>query len=672
MYNYLYVINENYLTYNTITLTLRQNMLNFSMKNNLHIVLIFFVGSILSGQNLDELKKLQTEYKDVLERQSLQKPSEITDAEKTASSTALPDKLIYSRKDIESLLSNTKKLLEELDYLEDSLYTLPYIGYDMFTQRDTVPFWQNLPIPKYYNLGPGDEVIISLWGETEAYDSKIIDRDGQIYINNIGILNLSGKTINEASNYITSKYSKVYSTLLGSPPKSFIDITLGELKSVNVHFVGFVNIPGVHMIHPFSNVISGLSQAGGVDNKGSLRNIQIIRNGEVFKIIDLYNYLFLGKSINDARLIDQDIIFIPSRSSSIPITGQVKKPGYYEIIEKETLSYLLDFTGGLESNSANTLFTYKNGTDKQNAFLLDLNQVENFSLSDGDSIHVPTKPLINKFININGQIKNPGKYPFQKGLSLKRLISATMTMEDEDFIKTIDFQKIAISRKNPLDNEPLNLIVNLEKDNFILMNGDNINIPKRDSFTNIETVHITGEIKIPGLYPVNNLSTLSDILKMAGGVTNFALKNGIEVFRDSIRIGWENDSFFLVSGDSLNVLKKTGLVLISGEVNVPGYITFKKGDSIKKYIKRAGGYSAFAENSDVLIIYPNGIARPITNFNSPKVYEGSEIIINQRTISSYSKKTSNLETFIAITSSLSNITTTLITLSILMNQSQSN
>ena len=647
-------------------------MLNFLMKNILFILLICCIESSLSGQNLDELKKLQTEYKNALERQSLQKSSDITDAEKTASSTALPDKLIYSRKDIESLLANTKNLLEELDYLEDSLYTLPYIGYDIFTQRDTVPFWQNLPIPKYYNLGPGDEVIISLWGETESYDSKTIDRDGQVYINNIGILNLGGKTIIEANKYIKSKYSKVYSTLLSSPPKSFIDVTLGELKSVNVHFVGFVNIPGVHMIHPFSNVISGLSQAGGVDNKGSLRNIEIIRNGEVFRTLDLYNYLFLGKFVNDARLIDQDIIFVPSRSSRIPITGQVKKPGYYEIIKNETLSHLLNFTGGFESNSANTLFAFKNGTDKQNAFLLDLSQLENFSLSDGDSIHVPIKPPINKFININGQIKNAGKYPFQKGLSLKRVISATMSTEDEDFMRTIDFQKIRITRRNPSSINPLNIIVNLEKDNFILMNGDNINLPKIDSFTNIETVHITGEIKVPGLYPVNNLSRLSDILNMAGGVTNFALKNGVEVFRDSIRIGWENDSFFLASGDSLNILKKTGLVLVSGEVNVPGYITFKKGDSIKKYIKRAGGYSAFAENRDVLIIYPNGTAIPKTKFNSPKVFEGSEIIVNQRTISTYSTKSSGLQTFISITTGLGNITTTLVTISLLLNQSRLN
>ena len=144
------------------------------------------------------MQKLQSEYKKALERQALQKPADISEAEKTAQSTALPDKLIYSRKDVESLLANTEKLLEQLKFLEDSAKTMPYIGYEIFTKRDTIPFWQNLPIPKHYSLGPGDEVIISIWGETEAHNTKVINRDGQIYIDNIGILNLGAKTVSEA------------------------------------------------------------------------------------------------------------------------------------------------------------------------------------------------------------------------------------------------------------------------------------------------------------------------------------------------------------------------------------------------------------------------------------------------------------------------------------------
>ena len=135
------------------------------MRSNKNLFLIFFcISSVLYGQNYQELQKLQSEYKKVLEKQSLQKPDDITKAESIAKSSALPNKLIYSRKDIQSLLVNTEELLKKLKFLEDSTQTMPFIGYDIFTQRDTIPFWQNLPISRNYTLGPGDEVMISLWG----------------------------------------------------------------------------------------------------------------------------------------------------------------------------------------------------------------------------------------------------------------------------------------------------------------------------------------------------------------------------------------------------------------------------------------------------------------------------------------------------------------------------
>ena len=132
------------------------------------------------------------------------------------------------------------------------------------------PFWQNLPLSSNYVLGPGDQVIIALWGESNSYSSAIINRDGQIFIEKIGVLDLGGKSLTDAKNYLKSKFSRVYSTLVGQNPKSFIDLTIGELKSINVHFVGFVNIPGVHLVHPFSNVVTGLIQAGGIDFKGDI------------------------------------------------------------------------------------------------------------------------------------------------------------------------------------------------------------------------------------------------------------------------------------------------------------------------------------------------------------------------------------------------------------------
>ncbi len=630
------------------------------------IIAIICICQGVIGQTFQELQKLQSEYKKVLERQALQKPAEISEAEKTAKSTALPDKLIYSRKDIESLLVNTEKLLQQLKFYEDSTQKMPFIGYEFFTKRDTIAFWQNLPISKKYTLGPGDEVIIALWGESNSYNTETINRDGQIFIENIGILNLGGKSLDGAKEYIISRYSRVYSTLIGQSPKSFIDLTLGELKSINVHFVGFVNIPGVHMIHPFSNVITGLIQAGGVDNRGTLRDITIIRNDKVIKSTDIYNYLIKGKSLDDIRLMDQDIVYVPSRKSTIPITGKALRPGYYEILEKENLKDLINYAGGKERGSSNHVFIYKNTNLIKDGYMVNYDDAFNFQVSQGDSVHIPVEPEFQSFVNIQGQIKNPGKYPYNKNMKLNELLNATMSLDDKDFYKTMNLSKISIFRKNPSSLNPLKIITNIDE-NVNLKNGDYITIPQNNFFKPIESIIITGEIKTPGIYPVNNLTTLSDILTLSEGYTDFALKDGIEIYRDSLKIAWERKDFILKDGDSLNVLKKSGLVLIDGEVNVPGYISYRKNDSIKKYIRRAGGFTAFAEKKNIYVIHPNGNSIPVSSWSSPMIKEGSIIVVSQRTLSG-KEEIAGWEAFSLISSQAGSIATTLLSLSLIINQ----
>ncbi len=628
-------------------------------------ILIIFC-QLLTGQSFQELQKLQNEYKNALERQSLQKPKDISDAEKIVNSGALPDKLVYSRKDIESLLVNTDKLLQQLKFYDDSLKKMPYIGYDFFTKRDSISFWQNLPISKDYILGPGDEVIIALWGESSSYNSQIINRDGQIFIENIGILNLGGKSLPDAKNYIISTYSRVYSTLIGQNPKSFLDLSLGELKSVNVHFVGFVNIPGVHTVHPFSNIISGLIQAGGVEINGSLREIVILRDNKDLGSIDLYNYLIKGKILDDIRLMDQDIVFIPPRKSTIPITGRVLRPGYYEMLNNEDLSDLIALAGGKNRNSTKKIFIYKNNFFDKSGYMIDYDNSKNFQISQGDSIHLPLMPSFDSFVKIDGQIKKPGKYPFNDKMTLNELLMASTSLEDEDFNKTMDLSKIKVYRKNPSNKNPIALTIGIE-DDFNLKNGDHITIPKSNLLEPIEAITITGEIMNPGIYPVNNTTSLKDVLSISGGFTHNALNDGVEVFRDSLKIAWEKEDFLLLKGDSLNVLKKSGLVLVKGEVNVPGYVSFKKNTSARQYLKKAGGLTSYAEKKNIYVIYPNGTSVPFSSWSSPRVREGSTIVVGQRSFSSQ-QQLSGLEIFASISDQAGSIATTLLSLSILLSQ----
>ena len=625
----------------------------------------------LFAQTYEEIQRLQKEYKNALERQSLQKPKAISDAENTAKSTALPDKLIYSRKDIESLLTNTEKLLIKLRFIEDSLSKskMPFIGYDLFTQRDSIPFWQNLPISQNYIIGPGDEIIISLWGESNLSSSEFVNRDGEIFIENIGILNLGGKSLDDAKKYILSKFSKVYSTLIGQNPKSFLDLTLGELKSVNVHFLGFVNMPGVHLVHPFSNVINGLIQAGGVSNTGSLRNIKILRGNKIIAHIDIYKYLTEGIINQDIRLMDQDVIYVPARASTIPVTGAILRPGYYEVLENENISDLIKYSGGKDRRSSGSIFLFKNQSAKPESFIFDLNDNLNIKISDGDSISFPTAPPINNFVNIQGQIKNPGYYPFNNKMKLYDVLNATNSLQDEDFSRTMNLTKIRIFRKNISGPENLTIISDLA-DNILLKNGDFILVVPNNVFQPLETVTITGEINAPGKYPVNNFTKISDILNLSGGFTDFALVDGIEIFRDSLKIAWKNKSIMLEGGDSLNVLRKSGTVLVKGEVNVPGYITFKRNQTIADYINEAGGLTSFAEKRNIYVIEPNGSSFQNKRWFSPAIKEGSTIVVEERKLTG-NRGVTGWQAFSIISSQAGNIATTILSISLLMAQSSS-
>ncbi len=629
---------------------------------------LFCLESI-SAQTYEELKKMQDEYKRALDRQSLKKSTDISNAEEKASiDVTLPDMLLYSKRDVESLISNTKELLERIEALEDSVEKMPFIGYDLFSTRDTIPFWQNLPVPQNYILGPGDQIIISLWGEIDLVKDVIVNRDGEFYVENIGIINVAGRSIAESKKYIQSRYSKVYSTLRGENPKSYLDISLGKLKSINVHFVGYVNVPGVHMIHPFSNIVMGLNQAGGINERGSLRYLEVIRDNKIIKEIDLYEYLFKGVSLNDIRLLDQDIIFVKSRYSTIPVNGSIIRPGYYETRADETLDDLIIAAGGINRSLNQNIYVFRNtNSPSEGDYILDFNEISDFKIINGDSVHVPKISISNKFIQISGQVKDAGKYPFEKDMTLKDVLSITSSSKNNEFLKTMNLNNIRIYRKNPDDKLPISVNLTNYDENYKILNGDHINFSPSNKFDSIVSVIVTGEVEKPGLIAINSNTSLADIIKLSGGITKEALSGGIEIFRDSLKIAWEDKNFVIAESDSINFLRKSGLVKVEGEVNSPGYISYIKGYNLKKYINKAGGYTAFADNKNVLIIYPNGIAIPNKRFKSPKVLEGSTIIVNQRSLYGYKGENNNTN-FSTITAQAGSFATSILSIILIMNQ----
>ena len=273
-------------------------------KNKFILIGITLFSTNIFSQSAQEFDKIKKEY-DRLGK------SKIKSIDAAGAEDASIDKRINSKEII--LTKYGKELM-----ISDSLSKLSkFFGYDFFSKRDTIKFWENLPTPVNYFLGPGDQLVVSLWGETQLRKTYNISREGTIYDDKVGLLNISGKNIRDAKKYLTNQFSKVYSTLRGTKPSSFMDVSLGELQSINVNFVGELQYPGVHVLHPFSNIITGLIQAGGIDTTASLRKIQIKRINQKPINIDLYNYLLNGDIPNNIQLRDQDIVIVPVCKNTI-------------------------------------------------------------------------------------------------------------------------------------------------------------------------------------------------------------------------------------------------------------------------------------------------------------------------------------------------------------------
>ena len=286
---------------------------------------------------------------------------------------------------------------------------------------------------------------------------------------------------------------------------------------------------------------------------------------------------------------------------------------------------------------------------------------------NGDSLHVPTIYPSEEYVTLKGNIKSPGRYPFQDGMTLASLLAIDGSFNDPIFKKTIDLKSISIFRRkdNSKEIEKLNIDLSNYNKDIKLQNFDQISIPPNKFFMPLKSVIITGEVLFPGLYNVNNQKTLNEIIKTSGGFTQHALKNGIEVFRDSLMIAWEDMNFILDDNDSLNVLRKTGTIKVLGEVHNPGFITFNKSYNVKNYINLAGGFSPFANPKDIMVVEPNGKAIPRKKIGWQSVPEGAIIIVHKRSLLGSARDRAS---FSMVTDQVGNIATTLLTLMILMNQ----
>ena len=634
-------------------------------------VLLISIVSIASGQSMQDLQKLKSEYEKYQKGQPLLQPQELG-VDNDREEAGLPKKATiqpYIFKDTSSELKDDK---------------LPFYGYDFFTKRDTLSFWENLPSPSNYYLGPGDELVVSLWGETQLRKTYIISRDGKIYDDKVGLLTLSGKTIESSKKYLILQFARIYATLSNSNPSTFMDVSLGQLRSINVNFVGEVKYPGIYPIHPFSTVITGLIQAGGVDTTGSLRNIKINRNNQEILTVDLYDYLLNGKLPENIQLRDQDVVLIPPRLSTISIDSAILRPGIYESIPGESIKQLIKYAGGLKFNSSNKIaikrispFELRSiGNQTIENYYIDYSNSNLTAVQDGDMLTIQEIFINNNEVEIIGQVKRPGVYYYSSGMMLSDLINLSGGFKDTTFLKSVYQYRGELVRRNPetryesvIEVNIKNMINDVKTEDQRLQNLDRFVVHANLNFFEKENVQIFGEVNIPGSYPLtSDNETLRSLIYRAGNLTTKALDNGIAIFRskkyfdkpyeiqkslefintdqsisrvaqkvteipefdDRIRVAWRNDSITLMPGDSIIVKEATKTINIYGEVYNPGLIEYRKGKSIRYYVNSAGGVTNDGTTEDIIIVYSNGLISPKKWYSSPKVEDGATIIVNKK------------------------------------------
>jgi protein involved in polysaccharide export with SLBB domain len=599
-----------------------------------HIVYVLFVSTFAFGygQSIQELQKLKKEYEKFQKGQKqLQLPTGVDGG--VDPTTGLPRQAQISP-------YQPIEIAEEVEEAD-----LKYFGYEFFTRRDTVAFWENLPTPANYLLGPGDELVISLWGETQLRETYTISRDGKIYDEKVGLLNITGKTITEARQYLNYQFGRIYATLKGKKATTFMDVSLGELRSINVNFVGQVKYPGVYPIHPFSTVITGLIQAGGVDTTGSLRAIKIKRDGLTEETVDLYNYLIKGEISSNIQLRDQDIVVIPPRVSIVKIDSAVVIPSIYEAIPGETVYDLIQYAGGQKHDASETVGIHKikpksertNGVSYE-AYYVDFESTKLIPANNIDRIEVRHLFRELQQVEIIGQVKMPGVYHYYGGMTFEDLVLLGGGVNDSTFWKSIYHDQAEIIRRNPqtrydevIEVNLLEIIKGNGKADIALQNLDRVVIHANLNYFKKENVQILGEVKIPGDYPLlQNGESLQSLISRAGGFTDKSFEDGIEIYRDSLRVAWKNMNLPLMAGDSIVVREKPGTIFVTGEVYNPGLIEFDSRKSLKNYIDLAGGPTKNGDKNDVIVIYANGEVIPKKRFSSPKVKDGATIIVNQK------------------------------------------
>ena len=524
----------------------------------------------------------------------------------------------------------TQGLLETQELMEEEKPDSTLFGSKLFFQKNRKLSFEpslNQATPKNYILGPGDLIYVDIYGQSEKYYEATVNPEGSILLDNIGLIAVSGKTIEAAEGIIKNRVASFYTGLSGANPQTFLQVTLGNVKTIKVHILNEVRLPGTFTLSAFSTVFNALYAAGGPSDNGTLRAIQLIRNNKKIAEIDVYDLLMNGTANLDVQLQDQDVILVNPYLARVNVIGEVKRPLIFEVTPEDTLDDLIRYAGGFTDLAFKDRISVSRITGNQRS-ISDVfgNQLGLFTLKGGDEIAVGR--VLDRFSNriqIKGAVFRPGTFALTEGLTLTQLIKNADGLKGDAYT-----QRASILRtKGDLSSEVLevNLQAVLEgrQTDVVLQREDVIRISSIYDVQNERYIQILGEVKRPGTYPYAAGMTPEELILTAGGLQESANLKDIEIARrledsdsgtlsDIITTSINPDLSFnpnaitLEPFDQVIVRKRANftmqrLVSVEGQVNSPGIFAIQTSvDRISDLVIRAGGVNQFAYTKGATLI----------------------------------------------------------------------
>ena len=412
--------------------------------------------------------------------------------------------------------------------VDDSLVKSKVFGRDIFNNKMlTFAPALNIPTPKNYILGPGDQVLIDVWGVSQETIDDYISPDGFLIVSGVGPLKLAGKSVEEANEFVKSRLCEIYNN-------SEVSLSVGTMRSISIQVVGDVVVPGTYTLSALSTAFNALYAAGGVSDIGSLRSIKVYRNSKEIATIDVYAYLFSGNTKGNIVLQDNDVISVGTYNSLVDVQGKVKRPMIYEMKTGETFSKLLDYAGGFANNAySEKIRVVRKSGREYSVHTLNKGDFSSFELKDGDQIQIDSiMPRFSNMVEISGAVFFPGQYELGKEVkTFKELVQAA-----GGFLERAFLERAVLHHRNfdgtreamPIDVKG---IIEGTSPDVYLKNNDLVFIPNLAQMRGEEFVLVGGEVYFPGKYKFAENLTLEDAILQAGGFKKSASVINIDVIR---------------------------------------------------------------------------------------------------------------------------------------------